>query len=48
MFKVAVTLLPGAEGGGANANIPDDGGEELCREDVDCPVGRGDGHLAQH
>ena len=41
-------MLPCAEGRGAYAKVPDDGGEELGRENVDCPVRRGDGHLAQH
>ena len=48
MFEELVVAVPGTEGGGAHAHVPDDGGEELCREDVDCPVGRGDGQLPQH
>jgi hypothetical protein len=40
--------VPGSHGGGPHANVPDGGGVELSREDVDDPVGGGDGQLAQH
>jgi hypothetical protein len=40
--------VPGSHGGGPHADVPDGGGVELSREDVDDPVGGGDGQLAQH
>ncbi len=40
--------VPGSHGGGPHADVSDGGGVELSREDVDDPVGGGDGQLAKH
>jgi hypothetical protein len=40
--------VPGSHGGGPHADVSDGGGVQLSREDVDDPVGGGDGQLPQH